>query len=220
MKLRKFLVRVFLLVASLGLASIANAYVETFDSNSANWQYGYGTSFTPGVTTWNAAGGNPSGYISGSASDLYAVWTYVPAPYGDMTGLSLTIDTKVDSTATGNAQFYVGRGGTYFIDGSWAIAADTTWTTHMVSLDSSHFTSWSGVNDHVYTLAQVLQAPTDIGIFFGGSVASGAGHLDVDNFGTVSADPNPTTSVPEPLTALFLGFGLVGVAGAKRKLKG
>jgi len=189
--MRKLLIILFV----LGLVNVAAAgYVEKFNSNNANWNYGYGTYFNSPqlAATWN-----PGGYISGASDNLYAVWTYDTAIYGDMTGLTLTIDTKVTDAETGNAQFYVGRGGTYFIDGLWAIGADTSWTTHTVALDSSHFSSWTGVNNYVYTLAQVLQAPDDIGIFFGGSLAAGAGNVLVDNFGTV----------PEPVTFALLGLG-------------
>ena len=130
-----------------------------------------------------------------------------------MTGLTMTIDTKVATgSATGNAQFYVGRGGTYFIDGTWSIGADTNWTTHTVALDASHFTSWTGQNDYLYTLVEVLQAPTDIGIFFGGSLASGTGDLLVDNFGTVAA-------VPIPGAVWLLGTGIIGLVGIRRKFK-
>ena len=178
--------------AILVLASAAGAapYVETFDGGAASWNYGYGTSFTVGTTTWNATGGNPGAHISGTSQNLYAIWTYVTAPYGDMTGLSLTIDTQITDAETGAAQFYVGRGGTYFIDGTWNIGGDTVWTTHTVPLTTAEFTPWTGVNNNVYTFAEVLQAPDDIGIFFGGGLASGTGAVEVDNFGTV---PEPTT---------------------------
>jgi hypothetical protein len=199
--------KLVIVLVLFGLVSVSNAtYVETFDTGSDSWNYGYGTNFTPGVTTWNAAGGNPGGYISGVSQNLYAVWTYVTAPYGDMTGLTLTIDTKVTNSETGNAQFYVGRGGAYFIDGAWAIGADTTWTTHRVILDASHFTKWTGVDTGAYTFAQVLQAPDDIGIFFGGSVASGAGNVLVDNFGTI----------PEPATICLLGLGALSLLKKRR----
>jgi hypothetical protein len=200
------LVMAVLALLCLNVAS-AYAYVEGFDSGSASWNYGYGTDFAIGSTTWNATGGNPAGHISGASSNLYAIWTYVTAPYGDMTGLSMTIDTKVTDSETGTAQFYIGRGGTYFIDGTWAIGADTNWTTHAVTLDSSHFTSWAGVNNNVYTFAQVLQAPDDIGIFFGGGLASGSGSVMVDNFGTV----------PEPSSLFALLAGMGSLLALKRR---
>jgi hypothetical protein len=203
------------LLAMVMVFSATNAqaapYIESFSLNNAQWFYGYGANFVSpqNSATWVGIGGNPDGYISGDSSNLYAVWTYTTTPYGDMTGLTLQIDTKVTDGETGNAQFYVGRGGAYFIDGSWAIGSDTTWTTHTTILDSAHFTHWTGVDSGAYTLAQVLQAPDDIGIFFGGGLANGTGLLEVDNYGT---------RVPEPGTLLLLGGGLVGLYGFRKKL--
>lgn len=191
---------VVLCLAVLASTASATLYVEQFNSNIDGIKYGYGTNFQEvvGVPQWISAGGNLDGHVSGSSQNLYAVWTYNTAPFGDMTGLTMTIDTKITDSETGNAQFYVGRGGTYFIGAtSWAIGGDTNWTTHQVALISSNFTEWTGQNDHVFTLAEVLQAPEDIGIFFGGGVASGTGNLLVDNFGTV----------PEPATMALLALG-------------
>lgn len=199
--------RIVVVSAVLGLLSLASAdYVENFDGGSANWNYGYGTSYTIGTTTWSATGGNPDAHISGASENLYAVWTYDTAAYGDMTGLTMTIDTKIDSSSSGNAQFYVGRDGTYYIDGVWSIAADTSWTTHTKALDSSNFSLWTGGGSGSASLAYVLAAPDDIGIFFGGNVASGSGDLAVDNFGVI---PEPATT---GLVVLFGG----GVWGIRR----
>jgi len=197
-------------IALLSLcAASAFAYVETFSTDSANWNYGYGTGFTiTSPTTWLPSAGNPDGCISGASNNLYAVWTYDTAIYGDMTGQTLTIDTKVTDDEAGSAQFYVGRGGSYFIDGTWSIGSDKTWTTHTVALDAANFTVWTGVDNNTYTLAEVLQAPDDIGIFFGGSLASGSGNLLVDNYGTV----------PEPSSILVILTGLGTLIGIRRRI--
>jgi hypothetical protein len=192
------------ILAMCALVNVAMASViETFDTGSANWNYGYGTGFALGTTTWNAAGGNPGGHISGTSANLYAIWTYDTAAYGDITGLTMTIDTKVSDAEVGTAQFYVGRAGTYYIDGTWSIGADTAWTTHSVLLEASHFTPWSGAT---LSFADVLAAPDDIGIFFGGSVAAGAGEVLVDNFGVI----------PEPASLSLIGIIAGGIYFTRR----
>lgn len=207
--MKKFLYLCLSLALVFTVTSTAAAYVETFDANSDSFNYGYGSSFTLGTTNWVSPGGNPGGYISGISSNLYAVWTYTTSPYGDMTGQTMTIDTKITDSETGSAQFYVGRGGSYFVGSAWSISGDSSWTTHTDSTAS--FTTWTGVNDGVYTLAQILQAPTDIGIFFGGAVLSGTGSFEVDNFGA--------GAVPIPGAIWLLGSGLFGIVGIRRKFK-
>jgi hypothetical protein len=54
-------------------------------------------------------------------------------------------------------------------------------------------------------LADVLKSPDDIGIFFGGGVASGAGNVMVDNFGTVY------TATPEPAALSLMALGGLGL---------
>lgn len=196
---------IMLVVLCLTSVAAADLYVETFNTDNASWNYGYGSNFGTVVdATWVGTGGNPDGYISGASSNLYAVWTYDTAPYGDITGLTMTIDTKITDSETGTAQFYVGRDGTYYIDGVWSIGSDTEWTTHQTVLDLSHFTRWTQGGAGSESLAYVLAAPDDIGIFFGGSLARGTGTFNVDNFSVV----------PVP-AAVLLGMLGLGAAGLK-----
>ncbi|MBK7728743.1 MAG: hypothetical protein IPJ33_09700 [Gammaproteobacteria bacterium] len=194
----------------LAAGSAQAAYVETFDADNASWLYGYGTNFASpqNNATWIGSGGNSDGHISGDASNLYAIWTYTTAPYGDMTGLTMTIDTKVTGTPTGNAQFYIGRGGSYFVDGTWAIGSDTSWTTHSTAMTATEFTFWTQSINNTFSLAQVLAAPDDIGIFFGGVVTGGSGQVSVDNFGV--------SAVPLPGAALLFGSVLAGLGFTRR----
>ncbi len=189
----------------------ASIYVETFSANADSWKYGYNVNFSTVLpATWVATGGNPDGHISGVSSNLYAVWTFDTSPYGDITGLTMTIDTMVTDGETGTAQIYVGRNNTYYIDGTWAIGNDHNWTTHTALLDSSHFTHWTQGGAGNASLAYVLAAPDDIGIFFGGGLVGGTGNVLVDNFGTVATVPEPATILVWSLlgAASWLGMGV------------
>jgi hypothetical protein len=212
--MKRSMITVGMIAAFLGFASvggaapIVGAYVETFDSGSAtSWNYGYGSNYTVGPITYSATGGNPGACISGAADNLYAVWTTATSAYGDMTGLTLTIDIQVTNAATGNAEFYVGSNGTYYVSQAWSIGADVDWTTHTAVLEISDFTLWTQGGAGTAPLADVLKSPDDIGMFFGGGIASGAGNVLVDNFGTVA-------TVPEPATLSLLVLG--GLAMLKR----
>lgn len=181
--------KTILTLISLSFVTITTAqHTETFETNSANWNYGYGSNYTLGTTTWNPTGGTPAGHISGLSENLYAVWTYDPAIFGDLRGLSISVDTKISDASSGNAQFYVGRAGIYFISSSWNIANTENWSTYSTLLNTTNMSHWGGGQSG--SLDYVLEEPDDIGIFFGASVASGSGDLLIDNFGVIS-EPAP-----------------------------
>ena len=194
---------------SISISSVSASYIETFDNGTQNWNYGYGRNWELGTTNWESSGGNDGAYISGEVDNLYAAWAYDTAVYGDMTDSILSVDTMITDVASGDAQLYVGRGGTYYVSNSWDISLDTSWTTHQIALDSAHFSHWASGNSA--SLAYVLSAPDDLGIFFGCDVSSGAGNFQIDNFGTIPS----TGAVPEPATLALLGIG--GFLLRKRK---
>ncbi len=175
---------ILFLVSFLCIPTFANAeYSETFDTDTGGFHYGYGPGYTDGPVSWSATGGNPNGHISGKADDLYAIWIYssdTASGFGDLTGLTLAIDTKIEGTVSGAAKLYIGREGKYYISsGSWDVASDSDWTTHSIVLDSSNLIPWGGADNLPY----ILENPDDIGIFFNGLTASGTGNILVDNFG-------------------------------------
>jgi len=195
-------------------------YQETFDSGAGGWQYGYGSNYTIGTTFLESTGGNPGNHIHGAANSLYAVWidswgaTDSLIPYGDLNGLMMSIDTKITGTTTGTAQFYVGRGGKYFVTDGWDISQDTEWTTHTAVLDETVFKVWGS---NTLALSFILEQPDDIGIFFGASTVSADSNAQIliDNFGSA---PAPITSaVPEPTSALFLSCTTISLLFKRRR---
>ena len=178
-----------------GLTSIACAgFIETFDNDSTGWNYGYGLSTTFGKDLWSAGDGNPGGFLSGSLNNLYKVWAQTSG-FGDVTGATMTIDTRIDGSGTiqGKAQFYIGREDTYYISDAWNIRPNAEWTTSQFS--TADFTRWSSGGN--WSLDYVTTAPDEVGIFFGTELAFGNGNFNIDNFGFV----------PEPATLLLLGLG-------------
>jgi len=225
----KMMKRIVLLLAMLGVASVASAaYVETFSSGNAGWlavTVNDSGGNTYPAATWNSTGGNTGGYITGTVSSaadrLYGLQPATAS--GDMTGLTLTTDYKIDGTVTGPVgamvRFYVGTytgGYNYFVTKdafSWNPNADAAWTTHQVALIAANFQIWPNQNAGTKTFAQVIAAPEDIGLVFADGFTSnttlgftGSGTIGVDNFGTV----------PEPLTLSLLGLG--GLALLRRKI--
>ena len=194
----------------------AATYLETFESGSAGWKYGYGPQYNLGSTYHSPTGGNPDAHIHGEANNLYAIWIDQNdvLPYGELNGLMLTIDTKIVGGGVGQAQFYVGRGDTYFVEDGWDISLDVEWTTHTAVLNSDDFYNWN--SNTTFTREEVLQSPDDIGIFFGASTVSAELNAEilVDNFG--SATP-PIIATPEPSSIMLLALaGLFAVGYRKR----
>ena len=190
MKIKYFAFILFSWIILTYLPIIAKAdFIETFDNNSSNFHYGYGPSFTNGIVSWLGSEGNPDGHISGEADKLYAVWVYDnKGVFGNICGLMMMMDIKVTDQVSGHAQFYVGRNNTYYISNdTWPIAGDSSWTTHAARLDTYNFTLWTSGSTE--SLAYVLERPDDIGIFLGGSTASGSGTFKVDNCALVTRDP-------------------------------
>jgi hypothetical protein len=223
------LLKVFMVVA-LGtlilVPGMANAYIEQFNSNSANW----GNGFTEDVnipSTYNASGGNPGGYISGDVGNTAPFFWYMfiyDSPYatfGNLTGQYMTTDFKISGsvqTENPTVRFYIGafvnNEYEYFVSKqaySFNPNLDTVWTTHKVATnDPAKWEPWVGSNTGAVTLAAVLSIYDDIGLAFysgddgnlGFSSTKGA-TIRVDNFGS--------SPVPLPGTALLMGSGLLGL---------
>jgi hypothetical protein len=223
-------------VLVLAGSAMAATYIEPFTGSNAGWEAarindGGGVTYT--AAAYSSPGGNPGGYISGtvdtSANRLYGLQcTYNTTPYGDMTGLQLTVDYKIDGTVTGPVgamvRFYIGTystGNNYYVSNdafSWNPNIDTAWTTHQIPLVQSDWLLWPNQNTGSKTFAQIVAAPEDMGLVFADSVASfgnnatlgfsGTATISIDNFGTV---------VPEPATMAFLALGGIGMLVRRRR---
>ncbi len=241
-KIRLTAISTILLTA---MSLTANAgYIETFDNNNANWNFttiNNGGRVAYGSPVYHSSGGNDGGYISASVNSgrnrLYDFEPSNVSVFGDLTGLTLTVDTKIDGSITGPgnhpvARFYVGSssgGSNYFVSNdafSWDLNNDTSWTTHQVVLDRSNFLEWPNRAAHSKSFDEILANPQDIGVFFTDSSdhfrcnnylglnGSCSAVVNLDNFGTVES-----AAVPEPAMFLLLGLGSLMVIPRKRMYK-
>ncbi len=219
-----------LIICSAASYAAAGLYVERFSSDNAGWLAttvnNSGTQVAS-AASWSSTGGNLNGHIYASVDNdstrLYGLAPANTSAYGNLTGLTLTTDYRIEGEITGptnmTVRFYVGTytgGYNYFVSNStvsWNPNADKSWTTHQVDLVAANFVEWPNQASHTKTFAEVIAAPEDIGLVFadgftsnstlGFSSINGA-TIHVDNFGVV---PLPAS--------ILLGVFAVGLAGRK-----
>ena len=213
-------------MAWAGSSAMGTPYVEQFNTGNAGWLAVRTSPDSWPTATYQSSGGHPGGCISGAVtatgSRLFGFQPSNLAPYGNMTGLTLTVDYKINGAVTAPSgalvRFYVGTytgGNNYFVSSdtfSWNPNMDTAWASHLVSLLQTNFILWPNQNAGNKSFAQVIAAPEDIGLVFADSAGnfgnnamlgfSGNATISIDNFGTV---------VPEPTTLGLLAAGGVMV---------
>jgi hypothetical protein len=183
------------------------------------------------------SGGN--GYIYGTLSSgpdrLYAIEPQDATVYGDLTGLTLSVDLKLLGNVTRpeppRVRFYLGTssgGYNYFVSNdafSWNPNDASCWKRLQVALRSENFIEWPNQAAHTRTFAEVVAAPESIGIVFAdgsGSFTSnsylGFGSLEgaellVDNFAAFeSGMPQGPPVIPEPASLALLALGSLALA--------
>lgn len=213
-------------VAFVADSAFAGPFIETFGSGNGGFDTyrvtssGSFTGISP--STWSATGGNPTGHISGALSTdvnskLYAFEPGSAAPWGDMTGLYLTTDFRLEGSGVTSTpaltRFYVGTGNSFYITNdatSWDPNADTSWATHNVALQSSNFIAWP-LAPPTLSFNQVIASPGYIGVLLAETSITSGSNIGVVGSGTILLDNFGTAAIPEP-SSLALGM-LAVIAG-------
>jgi hypothetical protein len=197
-----------LLAVCLWLTTIAHASLYSgFASSTEGWT-------TEGATApvFSATGGNPGGFIK--ANDNAGTWWKFVSPNswdGDWSAYANGVIQFDLNPLNNNANQYehyieIWSGTDYMW---WATGVNPlkgVWTHFQVNLTDAGFTEVGA------TFAEILQNVTALKIL--GDLVNGTGTMDTTGLDNVRVDP-----IPLPGAVWFLGSGLVGLAGLRRKFK-
>lgn len=204
---------IFALIAPAGLFSPAlAAVITTFETGLEGWTF---TNTVPPTPTWNAAGGNPNGWVFVDNNEGAAAFAVAPASYlGNLlsySGGTIRFDAIL---LTGNGQWsnvndfgnvvITGPNGTARAD----LAPEPTpvgmWLTFSAPFTAAAFgltqTQWDILLSNVMSFSISLES------------TFGAETNGIDNVMLLSS----AEAIPEPAVSLLVAGGLIGIWLLKR----
>jgi hypothetical protein len=199
-----------------------------FALNVANWFTGSAGNFLVYSNNFGLAGGSLNTVMTGAGYG----WTYAsPAPNPSLAYLQSFDAVFLAGNNVNNTTLidYVNGGGNVFLEGGTASIDDANaWTTFLNAFGLAYGPNYNGITGNLAinsthaifaNVSSLYQNNGNDTLDITASDPRSQVLIDYNGHGLYAVYDSGSSAVPEPMTLLLLGLGLIGVAGARKKFK-